>query len=54
MATDERKDADKARTETDENPKDLSGKKPGRDEEEKVKGGSLPPNERLRPTKDLM
>lgn len=54
MATDERKDADKTGTETDENTKDLSGKKPDRDQEEKVKGGAEPAGGRFRATKDLM
>jgi hypothetical protein len=44
MATDERKDAGKG-GETDESLKDLSGKKPDRDQEEKVKGGAEPISE---------
>ena len=44
MATDERKDAERT-GETDESPKDLSGKKLDRDQEEKVKGGAEPISE---------
>lgn len=54
MATDERKDAEKAGGETDENPKDLSGKQPDRDQDEKVKGGGEPVGSRIRATRDLM
>ncbi len=44
MATDERKGAEKG-GETEESPKDLSGKQPDRDQEEKVKGGAEPIND---------
>ena len=53
MATDERKDTEKG-GETDESPKDLSGKKPDRAEEEKVKGGAEPiAGSRIRMSNDL-
>jgi hypothetical protein len=53
MATDERKDAEK-REETDESPKDLSGRKPDRDQEEKVKGGAEPiADSRIKATRNL-
>jgi hypothetical protein len=53
MATDERKDAEKG-GETDQSPKDLSGKKPDRDQEEKVKGGADPVSgSRIKATRDL-
>jgi hypothetical protein len=53
MATDERKDAVKG-GEADESPKDLSGKQPDRDQEEKVKGGAAPISDsRIKATRDL-
>jgi hypothetical protein len=51
MATDERKDAEKG---TDQSPKDLSGKKPDPDQEEKVKGGADPVSgSRIKASRDL-
>ena len=53
MATDDRKDAERG-GETDESPKDLAGKKPDRDQEEKVKGGAGPINgSRIQASRDL-
>ena len=53
MATDDRKDAERG-GETDESPKDLAGKKPDRDQEEKVKGGAEPISSSLiKATRDL-
>ena len=53
MAIDDRKDAERV-GETDESPKDLSGKKLDRDQEEKVKGGAEPiAGSRIKASRDL-